>query len=255
MLWIFDSSYAGQAPRLTLKDSRSQARRSHYIPEAHNKSALEIRPSLVRKNAFTLVEILVVMAILAVLVALGLQMAESTAVKGKAAKCLGNMRNLGIAALAFASDNNMKLPMTSHKGAENQWEVTLQPYSGNDIKFRCPSDPSKARERSYAINDMLTPNPCQAVTLDYSYLSKIDRPAETIYFAEATPEFTMDHFHFSQFYGDQVPPDAFEELVDVHRHGKQANYLFADCHAEMLSWESVKKRLENSSDRLTDPTR
>jgi len=255
MLWIFDSSYVGQASRLTLKDLRSQVGRPRYFPEAHNKSAWGISPPLVRKNAFTLVEVLVVMAILAVLVALGLQMAKSTAEKGKAAKCLGNMRNIGIAALAFASDNNMKLPMTSHKGAENKWEVTLQPYSGNDIEFKCPSDPSKARERSYAINDMLTPNPCQAVTLDYSYLSKIDRPSETIYFAEATLDFTLDHFHFSQFYGDQVPPDAFEELVDVHRHGNQANYLFADCHAEMLSWEAVKERLENPSDRLTDPTR
>lgn len=208
-----------------------------------------------RLIAFTLIELLVVIAILAILAALGLPMAKSITESGNAAKCLGNMRNIGIAALAFASDNNMKLPMTSHKGAENQWEVTLQPYSGNDIEFKCPSDPSKTRDRSYAINDMLTPNPCKAVFLDYSYLSKIDRPSETIYFAEATSDFTMDHFHFSEFFGDQVPPDAFEELVDVHRHGKHANYLFADCHAEMLSWEAVKKRLENSSDRLTDPTR
>jgi prepilin-type processing-associated H-X9-DG protein/prepilin-type N-terminal cleavage/methylation domain-containing protein len=210
-----------------------------------------------RLIAFTLIELLVVIAILAILAALGLPMAKSITERGNAAKCLGNMRNIGIAALAFASDNNMKLPMTSHKGAENQWEVTLQPYSGNDIKFKCPSDPSKTRERSYAINDMLTPNPCKAVFLDYSYLSKIERPSETIYFAEASPDFTMDHFHFSAFFGEpeQVPPDAFEELVDVHRHGNQANYLFADCHAEMLSWEAVKKRLENSSDRITDPTR
>jgi prepilin-type processing-associated H-X9-DG protein len=202
-----------------------------------------------------LVELLVVIAIISVLSALGLRVSKSVIEKGNAAKCLGNMRNIGIAALAYASDNNMKLPMTSHKGAVNQWAVTLQPYSGNDIKFKCPSDPSKTRDRSYAINDMLTPNPCKAVFLDYSYLSKIERPSETIYFAEAAPDFTMDHFHFSEFFGDQVPPDAFEVFVDVHRHGKHANYLFADCHAEQLSWEQVKKRLENPKDRLTDPTR
>ena len=208
-----------------------------------------------RSKAFTLVELLVAIAIIAVLSALGLQVSKSMTEKGNAVKCLGNMRNIGIAALAYASDNNMKLPMTSHKGAVNKWEVTLQPYSGNDIEFKCPSDSLKKRERSYAINDMLTANPCQAAFLDYSYLSKIDRPSETIYFAEAEENFLTDHFHFSEFYGDQVPPDAFEELVDVHRHGNQANYLFADCHAEMLSWEAVKKRLENSSNRITDPTR
>jgi prepilin-type processing-associated H-X9-DG protein len=199
---------------------------------------------------------LVVIAIISVLSALGLRVSKSVTEKGNAAKCLGNMRNIGIAALAYASDNNMKLPMTSHKGAVNQWAVTLQPYSGNDIEFKCPSDPSKTRDRSYAINDMLTPNPCQALFLNYSYLSKIDRPSETIFFAESAPDFTMDHFHFSEFYGyPEVPPDAFEEFVDVHRHGKHANYLFADCHVKRLSWEDVKKRLTNSSDRITDPTR
>jgi prepilin-type N-terminal cleavage/methylation domain-containing protein/prepilin-type processing-associated H-X9-DG protein len=206
-------------------------------------------------KGFTLVELLVVIAIIAILASLALPISRSITENGNAAKCLGNMRNIGLAAMAYASENNMKLPMTSHKGAENQWEVTLQPYSGNAIDFKCPSDPDKTRTRSYAINDMLTPNPCQAEFLDFSYLSKIDRPAETIYFAEAQQAFTMDHFHFSQFYGDQLPGDVFEELVDVHRHGGRANYLFADCHAEMLSWDAVKNRLANTADRLTDPTR
>ena len=55
----------------------------------------------VLKNAFTLVEVLVVVAILAILVTLGLPMAKSMTESGNAAQCLGNMRNIGIAALAF----------------------------------------------------------------------------------------------------------------------------------------------------------
>lgn len=175
--------------------------------------------------------------------------------KSNATKCLGNLRNIGIAAISYAADNSMKLPMTSHKGAVNQWAVTLQPYASDSIKFKCPSDPAKSRQRSFAINDMLTPNPCQAEFLDFSHLSKIDRPAETIYFAESSKDFYTDHFHFSEFYGDQVPPEEFEYLVDVKRHGGNSNYLFTDGHAEQLSWEQVKTRLENPKDRLTDPTR
>ena len=206
-------------------------------------------------HAFTLIELLVVIAIIVILASLGISSAKAMVEKGKAAQCLGNMKNIGIAALAYAADNNMKLPMTSHKGASNAWTNTLQPYSGQAIEFKCPADPNKSRERSYAINDMLTPNPCQAMFLDFSYLSKIDRPSETIYFAEAVEGFTTDHFHFSECYGDQVPPEFFEELIDVKRHGNQANYLFADCHAEQLTWDAVKKRLENPADRIADPTR
>ena len=216
-----------------------------------------VPPDLRAQGGFTLIELLVVVSIICILAALGLPISRAMVEKGNATKCLGNLRNIGMAAISYAADNAMKLPMTSHKGAANQWAVTLQPYASDSIKFKCPSDPAKSRERSFAINDMLTPNPCKAVFLDYSYLSKIERPSETIYFAEASPDFTMDHFHFSEFFGEpeQVPPDAFEELVDVHRHGGTANYLFTDGHAEQLSWEQVKKRLENPKDRLTDPTR
>ncbi|MEI8292646.1 MAG: hypothetical protein WCG66_01510 [bacterium] len=182
-------------------------------------------------------------------------MFQSLIEKGKASKCLGNLRNIGLAAMSYAADHSMKLPMTSHQGTANQWAATLQPYASDSLKFKCPSDPVKSRERSFAINDMLTPNPCQAEFLDFSYLSKIDRPAETIYFAEPSKDFTLDHFHFSEFYGDQMPPEAFEEFVDVKRHGKNANYLFTDGHAEQLSSDQIKKRLGNPNDRLTDPTR
>ena len=182
-------------------------------------------------------------------------MAKALAENGNSAKCLGNLRNIGTAALAYASDNGMKLPMTSHKGAANQWEETLKPYAGGAVDFRCPSDRSTQRKRSYAVNDMLTPNPCQAEFLDFSRLSKIERPAETIYFAEAAAGFPTDHFHFSEFFGGQVPEDAFPEFIDVERHGDRANYLFADCHAESVPWQSVKQRLANPSDRITDPTR
>ena len=205
--------------------------------------------------AFTLIELLVVVSIICILAALGLPISRAMVDKGNATKCLGNLRNIGMAAISYAADNAMKLPMTSHKGAANQWAVTLQPYASDSIKFKCPSDPAKSRERSFAINDMLTPNPCQAEFLDFSYLSKIDRPSETIYFAESSKDFFTDHFHFSEFYGDQVPSEAFEEFIDVNRHGGTANYLFTDGHTEQLSWEQIKKRLENPKDRLTDPTR
>ncbi|NDG71380.1 MAG: type II secretion system protein, partial [Proteobacteria bacterium] len=78
-------------------------------------------PDLPAQGGFTLVELLVVVSIICILAALGLPISRTMLEKGNATKCLGNLRNIGMAAMSYAADNSMKLPMTSHKGAANQW--------------------------------------------------------------------------------------------------------------------------------------
>jgi prepilin-type N-terminal cleavage/methylation domain-containing protein len=60
--------------------------------------------------AFTLVELLVVIAILAVLAALLFPLAGSMRIKASSAISVSNLRNIGIAIVTFASDNNGTLP-------------------------------------------------------------------------------------------------------------------------------------------------
>ena len=69
------------------------------------KSALHLR-----RRAFTLVELLVVVAILAVLMALLLPTLASAREKGLRTACLSNLRQIGIAIRAYASDNEGNIP-------------------------------------------------------------------------------------------------------------------------------------------------
>jgi len=62
------------------------------------------------RQAFTLIELLVVMAIIALLAALLLPALASARDKGRKAACLSNLRQLGIAVLNYASDNDGKIP-------------------------------------------------------------------------------------------------------------------------------------------------
>jgi prepilin-type N-terminal cleavage/methylation domain-containing protein len=62
------------------------------------------------RRAFTLIELLVVIAILAILMALLLPSLASAREKGYRTACLSNLRQMGIAIQAYASDNDGKIP-------------------------------------------------------------------------------------------------------------------------------------------------
>ena len=121
--------------------------------------------------------------------------------------------------------------------------------------FRCPEDEHKTRAYTYLINDFLTPKPSGAPDLDFSQLVRLDRQHEVVLFTEAAAGYSnTDHFHFSEYRGMGLPPTEFENQVAVKRHDGAANYLFADGHAETLTWEKVRARLNDKSDRFVDPT-
>jgi prepilin-type N-terminal cleavage/methylation domain-containing protein/prepilin-type processing-associated H-X9-DG protein len=63
-----------------------------------------------RRSAFTLVEILVVIAIIALLAALAIPSFNSARLSASRAKSAGNLKNFGAAIYTFAADNNGMMP-------------------------------------------------------------------------------------------------------------------------------------------------
>ena len=61
-------------------------------------------------QAFTLIELLVVIAVLAILMALLLPTLASAREKGWRTACLSNLRQMGIAIRAYATDNDGNIP-------------------------------------------------------------------------------------------------------------------------------------------------
>jgi prepilin-type N-terminal cleavage/methylation domain-containing protein/prepilin-type processing-associated H-X9-DG protein len=208
-------------------------------------------------RGFTLVEILVVIAIIVVLAVIAVSASRALMARSHAVNCAANLRQIGVATMAYAGDNHMTLPVTSHQRRQGgkSWTLTLQPYASGTIAFKCADDKNKERPYTYLLNDFLTPNPAGAPDINYSILSRIDRPEGTFMFAEAAPEYAnSDHFHFTEYSGSRIPPGVFAGQVSVEGHDGKSNFLFADGHVETLAWEEVQARLRAEDSRFVDPS-
>ncbi len=102
------------------------------------------------RAAFTLVELLVVMAVIGVLCALLLPAIASTKRKANDAYCRGNLHQLGIGIRAWADDHEERLPevggVTNSSGKINVAAALSPCVRGNTNVFRCREDKQRFQE-------------------------------------------------------------------------------------------------------------
>jgi prepilin-type processing-associated H-X9-DG protein/prepilin-type N-terminal cleavage/methylation domain-containing protein len=223
-------------------------------------------------SAFTLVELLVVVAIIALLIAVLLPSLGRARQQARTTLCLSNLRTLGLAINTYADTNNGWFPEWGYAhgggeaGAARTWLNTMaREYGENRNVLRCNADqcalwvqpqnpqaPPEAwryRKTSYVSNFYLTTggedNPLWSPEHPQGYNRRdwIRHPTGTIFFAEAVErgDYALtDHVH-SEYWADFYPDHRrkAEEMVTLTRHLGQANYGFTDGHAERLPFETT----------------
>lgn len=114
-------------------------------------------------KGFTLVELAVVVAIIALLAAVAVPVVRTGLARADAVKCLANLRALGSGLNGWLTENNMIMPplVAGRKSRSEDVPVidtVLAPFVPDVRAFTCPSDATVARDTgtSYYWNSVLS---------------------------------------------------------------------------------------------------
>ena len=218
-------------------------------------------------HGFTLLELLTVVAIIAVLCSILVPALQGVRKSAQQARCASNMRQIGCALLLYAAANDNKLPETSHTAAFGQsWIYTLSDYLGDCDEVRiCPADPKgdsrfDAGGTSYILNSFLFVPQIdpfgQPMGGPSNNLVLIESPAETpmafiISDSQGVGD-ANDHTH-SNRWGSwsavvrDISPGRFGGGNSPMQALGSSNYLFADGHVEQIDAAFMKARIDSGN--------
>ncbi len=205
-----------------------------------------------RKKGFTLVELLVVVAIIALLISMLLPSLNEARDTARMVACMSNFRQLGVANQMYADANqDLFVPVKTAHGTNGSgyyaWvhNITYRQMLGTGPKvdprlpMRCPvikdvTETARNSNNSFGWNWAKVVKPDGNFDLHVGVVrSKVTRPAETIWLIDGTDWHILKHFANYvvkwDVYGDT-------ELWSVgYRHSDGANALYFDGHAESHS--------------------
>lgn len=211
-----------------------------------------------RKRAFTLVEMLIVIAIIGTLVALLLPAIQSARQSAFKASCSNRMRQIGLAMTFYCDANDGKFPQNSHAGAGKSWIYTLAPYLEEmDVVRICPLDPQgdqrlANKQTSYVISGYITSASRPESVLEMRKLKSLTRTItvfegsnqRSVSNLESEHTHPWNWFSAANISAGTVWTEARKEIEPTQHMGNSANYLYADAHVEAIAAMDLQRRAE-----------
>lgn len=188
---------------------------------------------------FTLIEILVVIAVVAVLGALLFAAFSRAREKGRTAACQSNLHQIGLAVQQYAQDHDGTYPGF----AIPWWRAELMPYLKNEDVLHCPNRSSDLREVVERAS----------VETDYQYNDKVfcalkrGAPGNGHGNQESAPALLYPSINWLFSDWDltapiyTLPNECRGEARYATMHSGGANYLFQDGHVKWLIPEDMGK--------------
>jgi len=210
------------------------------------------------RRGFTLIELLVVIAIIAILLAILMPSLHRAKEQGQRAACLNNLKNLQLAWMMYADENDSKIvcgdagEYTQPKG-EIYWvqrdylasmttvqkekaimDGGLWPFVKDLDCYRCPQG-VRGEIRTYSIADSMNCKGWDARRKMLKKTSEIKNPTYRIVFLDDGGEGFAHMGGWTTYSVEQMwwdPPPV--------RHGDGTNYSFVDGHIDYHKWEDPR---------------
>lgn len=222
---------------------------SRYILLCQDKRSLK---------AFSLIELLVVISIVALLISIVLPALGSARQTALTVKCLSNLRQVGIASQLYIQEYNgytvpIEAPVHWYRNKDFRALLSMEreqgSYNSSDgwpEELNCPTVgdhfPTEWFARKiFGINRTTIPETEGAGgTNGYQsiFISKVSSPTEVVMFADSNSHTTFqakaDYTRYWDVTGELIGPEGGSYGIVSYRHnsGNNANFLFFDYHAE-----------------------
>ena len=195
--------------------------------------------------AFTLVELLVVVSIIAVLIGLLLPAVQASRAAARRTQCASNLRQVGLAMGQFCDAHRGQFPDTSHNQSgdvEQSWIYTVAPFMESVDAIRICPDDRKAADRldqkltSYVMNAYLTDEPRSFAVTNHNKLRESSKTLVAFEIADQkAPIIENDHVHNHAWFTSLTVArkqvlQKIEADAAIERHAGSSHFLYADWH-------------------------
>lgn len=191
-----------------------------------------------RPRAFTLVELLVVIAVIALLAAMLLPALAKAKSKAGSVRCQSQLRQAGLATQLYAQDHRGAVRLQSPLIITNTWAQSLSAHQNLPVSlFLCPTYPPNVWTNwlmTFGVwvdpPEALRSGPLQEILQS----DRIEQPASHLHVADTTSRGRLG-ITARQFHAFRIDED-----YEIHgRHANRVNGWFFDGHVESMNQPRV----------------
>jgi prepilin-type N-terminal cleavage/methylation domain-containing protein/prepilin-type processing-associated H-X9-DG protein len=188
-------------------------------------------------RAFTLIEVMVVLAIIVIMMAMVYPAYTTISERAKATKDMSNLRQIGLLMQTYLNDNDQILPAsTTWPGSSTNLTPGLYPkYIATRKVFQSPFDKRLGSENDQApVSYSINTNMYAAAPGISGNMLKVVSPSSTFFMA---PTYTGNPTNAASWAGimtsaPDLPKGGTGETRGTHSSGVRINVLFCDWHTE-----------------------